>query len=144
MSHKVLFNQYTCEVKTNMCSWPTVCFSSFFTKLWWQYTVICKSFWSDLIFNYFFYKTDFLAFIPNYVSLFHQKHNTTQFEKWWHLRVCLFFVCLFVVFVAVCRFVCFCVLLYCCLFSHMLSKMSSFIPYILLEPKLDDAMKTWN
>ena len=35
----------------------------------------------------------FLGFILNYIRLFHQKHNTTQSETWWHLKcsVSLFF-----------------------------------------------------
>ena len=62
-------------------------------------------------FKYIWQNWFFLAFIPNYVSLFHQNHNinTTQFEKWWHLKVFCF--CLLVFVVVVCVFF--------GLFSHM-------------------------
>ena len=58
----------------------------------------------------------FLAFIPHYVSLFHQNHNinTTQFEKWRHLKV--FFLCLFVGFIFV-----FCLLIFVLFFSFSLT-----------------------
>ena len=126
-----------------------------------QHYPICKNLRPDMIFGNKFDKTVIcLAFIPNYISLFQQKHNTTQFEKRWHLKVLFVFVCLFVFFVVVCLcflllFVCVfccclfvfvfvCLFLYCCFFSHVLSKSSSFFPYILLQPRLDDAIKTWN